>query len=207
VALAACSSKKSSTPAPKKDAGIDSGVDSGRADSGSTPATDSGTAATMITCGTKSCTAPMVNLPDGGIGGLVITPDQLAMVVSPMVCCSGASKDVCGVTQSTVIPDGTCVEQMQKGAPNAVCPAQSVTVMGLAVPLKGCCKPSNKCGVDVGILGVGCLERTEFSKIGMMAAVADGGMPLPALQVITCDYTAGSTDAGPGGSDSGSDAN
>jgi hypothetical protein len=202
VALAACSSdKKKSTPPATKDAG----TDSGRADSGSTPTTDAGSTATTIMCGTKSCTAPTPNLsglvPDGGIGGIMVTPDLLAMFgFSPMVCCSGASKDVCGVTQSMLIPDGTCVDQMQPGKPNAVCPTENTSVMGLPLPLKGCCKPSNKCGVDLGILGVGCLERTEFSKLGMGVPPTDGGMPLPTYKAIACDYSGDST-----GTDAGSD--
>jgi hypothetical protein len=212
VALAACSSdkKKSNPPATK-----DAGTDSGPSDSGSTVPTDSGSTAMTIMCGTKSCTAPTPNLsgiaPDGGsIGGFMITPDLLAMFgFGPMVCCT--PKNLCGVTQSMLIPDGTCVEQTQTGKPDKACPNESTTVMGFPIPLNGCCKPNNKCGVDLGILGVGCLERTEASKLGMMAPPTDGGMPLPTYKAIACSYTGGSTDAGTDagpGNDSGSaDAN
>ncbi|HEX7477162.1 MAG TPA: hypothetical protein VF331_05110 [Polyangiales bacterium] len=41
----------------------DAGTDSGAADSGTTAATDSGTASTTIMCGTKTCMTPTLTAP------------------------------------------------------------------------------------------------------------------------------------------------
>ncbi len=173
-------------------------------DAGKTPAKDAGPA--MITCGASKCTAPPIMLP----ANIPISADVLAAAgFTTEVCCAGAaSAQVCGVTQSSLIPDGSCLAQGQVGrAANseAECPSQSTTIMGFPFMTTGCCRKDNKCGVDLGLIGVGCLENSEANRIsGMGALMSDAAVPM--LPIKSCDY-ASPADAGhdssTGGNDSG----
>lgn len=175
----------------------DAGTDSGSAGTGAGTGGTGGTGGETLACGTATCMAPELDL--SGIPGLDGLPIDLgAQGFGPEVCCAGEDKDVCGVTQSMLIPSGECLAQGQEGEPNAACPneEQMISVFGFpfSLPLTGCCKATNECGVDLSILGVGCLERTEASRIGMMGA-AQADASLDALEAIPCVF-GGADDGG-----------
>jgi len=187
LVLTACGSSKSNSP--KQDAGSDSG-------STSNTDTDSGGGAAMtMKCGTKTCTAPDIG------GGLI--PASSLMGLGPTVCCAGSKEDKCGVSVSFLGAD--CLEQDQVGEPKkGVCPDLELTgILALAKGFspdlgKGCCKPTNQCGVNLGLLGVGCMERSEASKLGMNLPTSLPGIdagslaidagPVPMLESIKCKY-------------------
>jgi hypothetical protein len=180
----------------------DAGTDAGEAGKGGNGGTG-GTPAEPIQCGATECAPPVVTLPEGGIpdSPIPITPDIIASFgFGPENCCAGANKDICGVTQSSLIMDGSCLERDQPGrpAPADECPAGSATIMTFELPLMGCCRPDNKCGVDLGLLGVGCLETTEAARIQGMGGGAAGmfDASLPVIEPKDCVYAPSSDDAG-----------
>lgn len=184
---------------PAKDAGMDSGMDSGGGTAGTKA--DSATPPDMIMCDAKQCTTPEVMLPDGFmVMGIPVTPELLVSFgYGPQVCCAGDGEDICGVTQPTLIPSGECLEQNQLGRPSseAECPApeQGLSVMGFELPLTTCCRADDKCGIDLGILGVGCLENTELTRIGMMGGAMTDAAP-PMFDAKACTYELTSNDGG-----------
>jgi hypothetical protein len=181
-----------------KDAGTDSGPTAGKGGGGG--GGTGGTAPEAIMCGTTKCDPPEIAVPDGGLmfGGMTVSPALIAMFgVGPENCCAGAKQDICGVTQSMLIMDGTCLERTQAGrtSKETECPGSTTSIMGFDLPLTGCCRPDNKCGIDLGILGVGCLERTEAGRIGMMgASMTDAA--LPDLSAKSCVYAPATGDGG-----------
>jgi hypothetical protein len=187
-----------------KKTATDSGTDSGKE-----PVKDSGTENMNVMCGKNTCTPPEIMLPaDGGImiGGMTIDPSLIASAgFGPVACCTTDMK--CGVTQPMLIMDGSCLEQNQEGRPakEAECPGQSTDLMGFKLMQGGCCRPDNKCGIDLGILGVGCLERTEAARIAGMggggALPFDAGMfdaSVPMLEAKSCVYMPSKDDGGSG---------
>ncbi len=204
ILIAACGSSKTSTPSAdagpaKKDSAVAPKTDAGPTKKDAGPKKDAAVASTTITCAAKTCTAPRLDLSSL----IAAAPAQFAAMITPSaearlgyapeVCCNGTAKDKCGVTNATIIPDGTCEEQNQPGKTTTLCPTENMTfsvpTMGaLPVPMKGCCKPSNKCGVDVSLMGAGCVQRTEMSRIQRMAKpTGDAAVPV-ALLDINCDY-------------------
>lgn len=160
---------------------------------------DSGTApaeAMEFMCEETMCTVPELDITSlmlPAIMGFEITPELIAsMGYGPMGCCVDGNK--CGVTQEMLFGTGFCAEQGQVGEPDTECPDEAADIMGLiTVNLVGCCRSDNKCGVDLDLIGVGCVEREEASMIQIM------GMSLPNADTITaldCVYGASMSDAG-----------
>jgi hypothetical protein len=150
----------------------------------------------MFMCEATECTVPeldisTLNLPP--IMGFEITPELIAdMGYAPMGCCVDETK--CGVTQEMLFGGGFCAEQDQPGEPDTECPSESASVMGLiTIPLEGCCRPDTKCGVNLDLIGVGCVERTQAAMIEIMGmTLPDAGM----IEEITCVPGAEMSDAG-----------
>jgi hypothetical protein len=179
-------SGKETTPPPMRDASVNTGPEE-------------------FMCGQTMCTVPELNIESLDIPpimGIEITPETIAnMGYGPMGCCVGDNEDVCGVTQNQLFGTGFCAEQDQEGRPDEGCPSESADLLGLlTIDLKGCCRFNNTCGVDLGIIGVGCVEREEAAMIEIM------GMALPdagAIEAIDCTYDNSAMDGGV--DDAGSD--
>jgi len=175
----------------KEDAGHDAGhtPPPPRIDSGSTDPE-----AMEFMCEDTMCTVPEIDtssLP--AIMGMTITPELIAsMGYGPTGCCVDDTK--CGVTQEMLFGSGFCAEQAQVGEPNTVCPDEEASLLGfLTLDLLGCCRSDNKCGVNLDLIGVGCVERTEAAMIEVM------GMTLPNADMITaidCTFSDNTSDAG-----------
>jgi hypothetical protein len=158
-----------------------------------------------LQCGGNECMAPQLG---GQLGGLLSAAGgaggggQLD-AVAPEVCCAGEAEDKCGA-KSALLAGDTCFEQGQVGRAAApTCPNLPIPlpIDLIKFELKGCCKPSNECGLDLSELGVGCMERTEVSKVAMEGLLSqlgslgvDAGMPEP-LEAIGCDFAAFAPDA------------
>jgi hypothetical protein len=181
------------TDAGDKDAGHDAGYTPPR------PRVDSGSQdpePMEFMCEDTMCTVPELdtsNLSIPAIMGMVITPELIAsMGFGPMGCCVEDSK--CGVTQEGLFGSGFCAEQGQVGEPDTDCPDEQADIMGLVtVDLIGCCRSDGKCGINLDLIGVGCVERTEAAMIEIM------GMTLPnadMIEAIDCTFGAGGSDAG-----------
>jgi len=119
----------------------------------------------------------------GGAGGAQnCDPSSCPSSVVPNVgltlggCCMG---DVCGVQMdvpSTVLPiAGGCQPRNQPGSYNPSCGSFSTP----AGTLSGCCRPDGTCGVDLGIIGVGCTQiiagQIEFCGFGAGGVAGAGG--------------------------------
>jgi hypothetical protein len=52
-----------------------------------------------------------------------------------------------------------CRELQQAGQRDPACPSQRAP--GGADEFAGCCRPDDRCGVDVG-MGLGCIERSDL---------------------------------------------
>src|SRR5690242_7143980 len=109
IALSACGE------ADKKPAAvIDSGTDAGGDGDGD------GDDVVTLACGKLSCTAPELDLSSlGPIGVIAGGAGGMLDVIAPQVCCAGKDEDLCGATNSLLVPDMTCLEQNQEGKPDA----------------------------------------------------------------------------------------
>jgi hypothetical protein len=161
--------------------GGDAAMDAATADAGK----DASSGAMTFTCpmtggsGALACTVPELNVDyfiDAGLTTLGPIPIELAStVVRPKGCCTEDNK--CGVTEGTVAPGGTCFEQNQPGDKDGQCPDEVLTIdMNTMIPIPGCCKPTNECGLELAPLGIGCVERKEIiSLLPGMGGLVDGG--------------------------------
>lgn len=157
----------------------------------------------MFTCpmsggsGALQCTVPELNvdfLKDAGITMLGPLPIDLAgEVVMPQGCCT--KDDKCGASVPMLTPTGECFEQNQVGDQDGQCPDEVLTIdANTKIPIPGCCKPSNECGLDLSPLGVGCGERGVL--IGLVSG-AGGNLPDGGLQgSLPCNYGNPDGDAG-----------
>lgn len=186
-------------PVSKKDAGGDSGS----------------TATGSFMCAT-ACTTPEFMIPPGLLGGadggMSAIPPQLAGLLGSGAsicdlamtcntgCCTGDNK--CGVKNPALTGPG-CVEQNQPGEASAQCPEVPVVLVSaivstlaggpIAVPIPGCCRTDGQCGLDLGYLGMGCVERSEAA-LGTDVTPPDGGTAM--LESIPCTPGAGGNDGG-----------
>jgi len=179
LVLTACGSSDDKTET-KKDAGsVDSGK--GEADSGKPEPV-------VVMCSSKPCSAPPLTIM--GLDVSMLLGSGAGAGFAPTACCTEKG-DKCGVSQSLLLGDG-CIEQNQEGHADGVCPGQAAPIP-LIPKFEGCCKPNNKCGIDLSVINVGCLERTEASAIGMnLGSIAggagvDAGAPVT-LDAIACNY-------------------
>lgn len=159
----------------------------------------------MFTCpmsggsGALQCTVPELNvdfLKDAGITMLGPLPIDLAgSVVMPQGCCT--QDDKCGASVPMLTPAGECFEQNQAGDQDGQCPDEVLTIdANTKIPIPGCCKPTNECGLDLSPLGVGCGERGVL--IGLISG-SGGNLPDGGLEgSLPCSY-------GNAGNDGGSD--
>lgn len=148
------------------------------------------------------CTVPELNigfLKDAGITMLGPLPIDLAgTLVMPQGCCTDDGK--CGASVPMFGPPDTCLEQHQPGDQDGQCPDEVLTLdADTKIPLPGCCKPSNECGLDLGPLGLGCGERGFLISLvpGVGGSLPDGGLQ----GSLPCNYghpgdDGGSDDAG-----------
>lgn len=154
-------------------------------------------------CEATTCTTPEIDtssLP--AFLQAVVTPEQLAMLVPVQGCCTDDTENPCGVEN-----DGVCVQQNQPGVADETCPAAQIEVMTFPIELAGCCKPGDMCGFDLGLAGIGCVERTEAamsSIMGMSIPDAENVKSLACGTVLDAGLgDAGLGDAGPGDEDAG----
>lgn len=103
-----------------------------KAGAGGGSAGAAGAAPAPITCGTKTCQPSITGIP---------------------ACC--ATADTCGLGDAA-----ECTALGQLGTADTNCPDYSMTVAGTAYPVKGCCRPDGKCGVNFATTGLGCVART-----------------------------------------------
>jgi hypothetical protein len=207
------------------DSSSDAGMDAGRSQAG-TPATDSAVPLPMVEC--KEMPKCVAEPPDlaGFLGeenkelaALAASFGDISSFITSGPCCT--DDGACGVN-SDMLTGGMCVEQDQEGKPDATCSdfmfdiGSVLAGSGMAdllgavkvnpVNLKGCCRPDNKCGLELGGLGVGCVERTAASElVASGASMVDAGgvdAGLVELEAMGCEYEpstgtdAGSEDAG-----------
>jgi hypothetical protein len=83
-----------------------------------------------------------------------------------------------GSNHTRGIPDG-CLPRDQIGVPDTTCPGQFAPI----VDMPGCCRPDGTCGVEIGILHLGCVQSVDLVS----------GAPAP----DTCVYSPPDLDAGP----------
>jgi hypothetical protein len=184
----------------------------GKPDAAMSP-TDAGMDATMtptvqpkmFTCpmaggsGALECTTPALNvdfLKDAGVTMLGPLPIDLASsVVMPQGCCT--EDDKCGVSVPMVTPTGVCFEQNQPGDQDGQCRDELLTLDATTmIPIPGCCKPNNECGLDLSPLGLGCGERGML--IGLISG-SGGAVDANIPGSLPCNY------GNPGGDDGGTD--
>jgi hypothetical protein len=210
AASAACGDDDTVLPPLSPDSGSpvdgDAQVDAGR-DAAAPPATDSGTGMTpqTVTCGGQTCSAPQLDigaLLGGGGGALPIPPGLLDGFTAGLLqgCCTEADM-ACGVQSDTFLGGVGCLEREQPGTPSEACPDIDITinvmVLSLPLTLQGCCRSEdNLCGLDLGLLGVGCLELTVADQIQIMGTVEDAGLTGSVACVPGQDGDAGAEDAG-----------
>lgn len=213
-AVAACGDDSTS----KTDAGMDAGAGTGGSGGSGGSGGTGGTSATAMTfeCGATMCTTPEFMIPPGLLGGadggMSAIPPQLAGLLGSgasicelaMTCSTGCCIDdtKCGVKNPALTgPD--CVEQNQPGEASAQCPEVPVVLVSaivstlaggpIAVPIPGCCRTDGKCGLDLGYLGMGCVERSAAA-LGTDVTPPDGGTAM--LESIPCTPGAGGNDGG-----------
>jgi hypothetical protein len=217
LVVAACGSDGDSK-ADEMDAGLDAGDqgDGTDTDGTDTDGTDE-SEPEPIPCGSNQCLPPEIDLTALGAGAALLKPILEQYGITPVACCAGEAEDTCGATQPLLIQDGTCLEQGQEGElGDPSCEAQSIDLGGAALPIPGCCKPTGQCGFDLGLLGVGCVERTEAARIFSMAPSLDPDAgPPPEVLPLNCVFgpdpepepeDAGTDASTPDTSDAGTDA-
>lgn len=178
-----------STPDAGHDAGMDDTPPINQVDSGSSEPEPM-----EFMCEQTMCTVPSLNIESlmlPPIMGFEVTPELIeSMGFGPMGCCVDGDK--CGVTQEMIFGAGFCAEQDQAGEPSTECPNEEAELLGLiTLNLEGCCRTDNKCGLNLDLIGVGCVEREEAAMIQIM------GMSLPNADMITA------VDCGDVGADAG----
>ena len=171
-------------------------------------AMDAATDGTKFTCpmdgtgsGALQCTVPELNVAffiDAGVKMLGPIPIEFASsVVMPKGCCTDDGK--CGVTETTLAPGGLCFVQNQPGDKDGQCPDEVLTLDATTmIPIPGCCKPTNECGLELAPLGIGCAERGLL--VGLLTS-SGGRLPDGGIEgSLPCRY------GNPGGhDDAGSD--
>jgi hypothetical protein len=103
-----------------------------------------------VPCGENNCTPPE---------GSTMT-----------ACCMDHFMGTCGVQNAT----GGCVAAPKPPPPG--CP-MIPAVMGFA--LNPCCTPAGQCGVDLTMLGQGCLDLAAAAQQAAMQGVMVGQVPMP----------------------------
>lgn len=114
---------------------------------------------TGMTCGTSTCQAY-----------------NIASIVDLPACCAGTNGDKCGSDLTAAhallaaIP-AVCEEQNQPGTADTSCPSMTLPVVNL--PVTGCCRPDNTCGLNLDLTSLGgpsfgCADSAPF---------LDGGTP------------------------------
>jgi hypothetical protein len=83
---------------------------------------------------------------------------------APEHCCTEG--DACGVSNATLFHADACFERDAPGEPNAACPDAQVGMGGLGFSLRGCCRPDQRCGLELELqgydMGAGCVERATL---------------------------------------------
>lgn len=169
----------------------DTGMDAEVVDD--TPEEDAGP--TTFVCGTTTCNEPTIDtsgLPEVIRALAESMPDLISTLLTVQGCCVEGGDNVCGV-----MGDMGCLEQSMPGELDEACPPVNVDVMGMAIELGGCCKPTGMCGFDFGVLGIGCLEREEAAMMTTM------GMTLPDAGLIMSVSCGDSGDDAGAGADAG----
>jgi hypothetical protein len=128
------------------------------AGTGSPATSDSGSssaaAAQVVMCGSATCSVP---------------PEANGLVKA---CCAEEATNMCGLTSSFVKN-----ECKPPAPPHPICP--SLTIAGATAA--GCCTAMGKCGIDVSIIGMGCIDS---SRAGGMTMI--GGMMIEAPPPLEC---------------------
>jgi hypothetical protein len=128
--------------------------DAGKPDNNDTDGDPGPQEPTSIECGANTCMAPslggdigvLLGTLGGGGGGESPVGD-----IAPTVCCAGEDESLCGASSDLLAP-GKCFEQGQVGRPaSPTCPNLPIPlpIDVISFELKGCCKPSNECGLDL----------------------------------------------------------
>lgn len=165
--------------------GDDSGVDAAVAGSGGAGGVAAGSGVSGAPAGTGG---------GGGMGGAkpVVCGGQMCTVNATLkminaaasACCASGMK--CGQRNTS----GKCLEGNAKGTPDKSCPAVPVMVLGMSLMQPGCCTPAGLCGADYGMVGWGCVARSD---IGPDMGT---GAPFLALKCGSGSGDAGVDDAG-----------
>ena len=164
---------------------MDAGASVGPSDAGQDAASvgDAG-----LVCGAdeRICEAPEFDfgaLVDAGVTMIgpiditALTPEQIGTLVQPTPCCT--AEGACGVTEPSLLGGGDCFALDQPGVQDGQCPDEALEVVsGVSIPVPGCCKPTNECGLDLNPLGVGCAERGAVIELvtAVASSLPDGGL-------------------------------
>jgi hypothetical protein len=152
-----------------------------------------------VPCGSTMCT-PRAN-PLSALIGQFAMGATVPGLPAAVACCVDAAKGTCGVAAA----EGAMCEL--PATPDARCMGINLGALGAAAAGlnnfgRGCCTPSNQCGLDGAIFGRGCVENGEARS--MLSAVPFVGTLLSVPPSRACDAPpvtiptddAGANDAG-----------
>lgn len=151
-------------------------------------------------CGATTCD----DLPMG-----VSIPIPVPGLPMPAHCCT-PDDNLCGIASDGLLKAGTCLEQNAEGVDTAMCPTEMLSfpnpldmTMSFPIPLAGCCRPDNQCGLSSVLtvpilgsldLGTGCTERAHLAD-SLDTSMLGGALTWASMG---CTYTPTDLDAGTG---------